>query len=286
MSMLQSETKPWTTERPPARWRVLGGTCGLLGIALVLLFLPIAQAASAGSSGTSIRAPFTGATGYSSTTVSASGCGAARIVDQPFFDASTGGVGFAARAHATPCSPTFGDFGSASASETVLVPFSVVAGTISIHAKWTVDAALGAHVGAATCALANSSYSYCYASAVSELSAYAYVYDITSGTYLFSHDYWAGALAESSFYASCYVGNCSSSFSGSQHVSVASNAIWSFRSLGLNPSDSYELEVSWYATVSMYDYTYLATLSGGGGSAWATMAGPGFGATLDAINLR
>jgi hypothetical protein len=286
MSTHQSETNGWTNERASGRNRGLGAACGLLGIVLVLLFLPIAQATSAGTNGTAIRAPFTGATGYGSTSVSASGCGSGRIVDHPSFDATKGGVGFAARAHATPCSPSFGDSGSASASETVLVPFSIVTGTTSIHAKWTVDAAMGSHVGAASCALSNATYSYCYASAYAELSAYAYVIDLTTGTYLFSHSYWAGALAESTFDASCYFGNCSSSFTGSQQVNVASNVIWSFRGLGLNPADSYELEVSWYATVSVYDYTYLATITGGSGSGWVAMAGPGFGATLDSINLR
>jgi hypothetical protein len=275
-----------TNVRPGRRWSMTGATCGLVGIALVLLLSPIAQAASVGGTHIAIRAPFVGATGYSSSSSSSSGCGVGKIPHAPSFDATTGKVAYALRAHSASCSSGFGDSGSASAGETVTVPISVVSGNDVIHAMWTVNASVGSRIGAASCQLTNASYSYCYAESYAELSGYAYLYDVTNDSYWYSNNDWAGAATSSSFYAYCYGGNCSTSLTGSQHVSLATNVVWTFRPHGLDATHSYELVMSWYADVSAYDYSYLGALSGANESATVTMAGPGYGATLDSITIR
>ncbi|MCI4343776.1 MAG: hypothetical protein L3J92_06665 [Thermoplasmata archaeon] len=286
MTNQPTETNLRANDRTPGRWRWNVATVGLLGIALILLVSPMAQAASVGGANITIRAPFAGATGSGGSSTSSSDCGAGRIVHQPMFWASTGLVSFSVRAHATSCTGAYGDSGSATASETVTVPIAVVTGNDVIHAKWTVDASIGARLGGASCTLTNSTYSYCYSEAYAELSGYAYLYDLTNGSYWWSTNYWSGAAASSSFYDYCYAGNCSTTVSGSQHVSIAANAVWNFRPHGLNSAHSYELVISWYADASAYDYTYLGMLTGASETGWVTMAGSGYGAWLDSITVR
>jgi len=286
MSDTPFESNLRSEERTPGQWKSGFATVGLLGIALILLVSPMAQAASVGGTNTPMKAPFVGATGSGGTSTSSSDCGTGKIVHQPIFSASTGLVSFSVRAHAASCTGAYGDSGSATASETVTVPIAVVTGNDVIHAKWTVDASIGARLGGASCTLTNSSYSYCYSEAYAEMSGYAYLYDLTNGSYWWSTNSWSGPVASSSFYDYCYAGNCSTTVSGNQHVSVAGNAVWNFRPHGLNSAHSYELVISWYADVSAYDSTYLGTLSGASEAGWVTMAGPGYGAWLDSITVR
>jgi hypothetical protein len=286
MSGITSESNPSSKGRSAVRWRLNVATVGLLGVALVLLVSPMAQAASAGAANTTIKAPFAGATGYGSTSTSNAGCGVGKIVHQPTFSASTGLASFSIRAHATSCAGGYGDSGSASAGETVTVPLSVVTGNDVIHATWTVDASVGARLGSTSCTLSNASYSYCYSETYAEMNGYAYLYDLTNGSYYASTNYWSGVAVSSSFYDSCYGGNCSTTVTGNQHVAIAGNVVWNFRPHAVNAAHSYELVMEWYADVSVYDYTYFGTLSGGTGTGWVTMAGPGYGAWLDSITVR
>ncbi|MCI4373797.1 MAG: hypothetical protein L3K02_09195 [Thermoplasmata archaeon] len=267
-------------------WGLKGATCGIVGVALLLLLSPAAQATSAGPAHITIKAPYTGSTGYRSSSSSSAGCGSGTIVRAPFFHPKAGGVGFSVRAHASACPPSYGDSGGASASELVTVPIPATTGNNIVHAKWSIDASLRSTIGAATCLLTNASYSDCYSTGYANLYGYAYLVDMTNGTYYVPDNYWAGAYAESSFYAYCYAGNCSSAVTGNAHVALASSFDWTFHAHGLVASHSYVLEFSWYADAYAYDYTYLATLTGASESAAVAMAGPGLGATLESITVR
>lgn len=272
-----------STEGRRRRWPSL--TFVLVGVAGLLLLAPISQAAAGGPPMVILKAPFTGVTTYPSTSTSSAGCGTGKVVRAPFFIPTTGKGGFSEKAHATSCPGLYGDSGSASAGLTVSVPIPAHSGTNVIHARWTVDASVGAQIGGANCLLYNTSYSYCYLGSYSSLSGYAYLIDVTNNSYWFGTTAWPGVYASSSLFASCYFGNCSLNVTGNQHFSVKTTVTWSFHANGLNPSHVYVLEVDWYSGVSVFDYSYQATLTGASEAGSVIMSGPGSGATLNWITI-
>ncbi|MCI4352559.1 MAG: hypothetical protein L3K14_04145 [Thermoplasmata archaeon] len=259
---------------------------GLLGVALLLLLAPLAEATASGTALVTIKAPFTGATSYPSSSLSSAGCGVGKIVRAPFFNLTNGRLGFSERAHANTCPGLYGDSGYTTASETVSVPIPAHSGTNSIHATWTLKASIASQLAGGTCALLNTTFSYCYAAASAQLYAYAYLIDTTNFTYWFGTTPWTGAAATSSLYDSCYLGNCTSNVTGNSHVSVNQKVVWSIHAKGLVASHVYILQVSWYSYVDAYDYTYDASLTGASESGLVTMAGPGSGAVLNSITIR
>jgi hypothetical protein len=279
-------TNPRLGGTAPGGWRWKGLSCGLVGIALLLVLAPAAQAATHGPVPITLKAPYVGSSSYVSTSVSAAGCGTAKIPHAPFFDATTGAGGFSLKAHAMACPPIYSDDGGASASVTVYVPIPAFTGNDVIHAKTSIQATLRAATGAATCALFNTTFSECYSSAYAELYGDAFLVDMTNGSYFIPDNYWGGAFAESSFYTYCYAGNCSSSTTGNVHLNVATSFVWTFHAHGLIASHSYVLELYWSGSASAYDDVYLASLSGASEAASVAMAGPGLGATLTSITIR
>jgi hypothetical protein len=258
----------------------------LVGVTALLFLAPAAQAASAGASTITLRAPYAGVTTYTSTSTSSSGCGVAKIPHGPNFSGTTGKGGFSASARATSCDPLLGDSGASSVEMTVLVPVPVYSGHDVIHASWTVGARVSSLIGGANCNLSNSTYSYCYVDASASFGGYAYLVDLTNGSYWFGPTNWAGTFAESTLYNYCYLGNCSLEYTGNTHVVVNTPVTWSFSARGLNPNDSFALEFIFYGYVSVYDVVYQGTLSGASESASIAMAGNGLGATLNSITIR
>ena len=133
------------------RWGAI--TFALLGITGLLILSPLAQAASAGPATIVVKAPYTGATTYTSTSTSSGGCAVGKIVRAPFFDANTGKGGFFLASHASSCAPLYGDSGGASAGLTVYVPIPVYTGHDVIHAQWTIKAAVTARIDRALAAI-------------------------------------------------------------------------------------------------------------------------------------
>jgi hypothetical protein len=266
-----------------ARWS--GLTLLLFGVVGLLVLSPIAQGASAGPSTVIIKAPYVGVLTYPSTSTSSSGCGAGKVVRAPFFTPSTGKSGFSIKAHADACAGLYGDSGGSSAALTLSVPIPAHSGTNVIHAKWTIQASVGARISVASCQLYNTTYSSCSVGAYSSLSAYAYLIDVTNDSYWFPTTTWAGVYASTSLYDACYGGNCSFSMTGNQHFSVNSAFVWTFHANGLNPSHVYQLQISWYSDASAYDYVYDGALSGASESASVNMAGPSFGAVLNWVSI-
>jgi len=286
MGILKVRGRERVGENARSVWKWKGVSLGLVGVALLLVLAPAAQAATAGPSHLTIKAPYVGATGFPSSSTSSYGCALGTVTHAPFFHPTTGGVGFSVRAHASSCLPTYTDSGSSSAGESIGVPIPAYTGNNIIHAKWSIDAMLKTSLGSPSCTLTNASYSYCFASASADLYGYAYLYDATNGTYWYPDNSWAGASVGSEISAFCYLGNCTSTFIGSAHLALATVMDWTFHAHGLVASHAYVLQFSWYADASASDYTYLATISGAYESASVSMAGPGLGATLESITVR
>jgi hypothetical protein len=286
MEILNSGTRYQPRATIASGWRLKAVSAGLVGVALLLVLAPAAQAASAGSTSLTLKAPYVGTTSYASRSVSVSWCGGANIGHGPSFDPATGRLGFSLKSHASACSPLFGDSASAYASETITVPISAFTGTNVIHAKWSINANLWSGIGSASCTLQNTTFSECYSSSYAEISGYGYLYDATNGSYYSASNYWDGTSTSSSFFASCYNGNCTSTLSGNAHLALATSFDWRFHATGLVASHSYVLEFSWYGEVYSYDGAYLGTLSEASEGSSLTMVGPGLGATLDWISIK
>lgn len=273
--------------------RTLGGigstflSAGLVGVAALLLLAPIAGAAASGATVTTLKAPFTGATTYPSSSLSSAGCAAAKMPHAPYFKTTTGIGGFSLRASAHACSGLFGDSASAFASETVLLPLPVHQGTNVIHAKWTVNATLGSHLGNSVCTLLNTTFSYCYSAADAQLYGYAYLIDMSNSSTWFGTTSWTGASASSTIYDSCDLGNCTSNVTGSMQFGLHNKGVtWTIHAGGLLTSHAYVLEIAWYSDAEAYDYAYDATLTGAAEYGFLTAAGPGFGVTLDWVTIQ
>jgi hypothetical protein len=288
-----SGTRIQREEVPTATWRSRSTTGALVGtvaaISLLMILMPTATAASAGSVASTIKvtAPYPGAAGYASTSLSQSGCGGAKVVKHPSFSAATGKGVLALSSHSALCSPVFGDYGSAGASLEITVPIHLPSGTHRIVANWNIAASLRTTLGSYGCTLNTTGfYSSCYAYADATLSAYPYLVDDTNGTYYFPTTYWQGLSADSYVSAFCYSGTCGVNFTGNDAMNVLSMLSWSIHASGLVSTHQYSLLFYLSGSVECYDSDYSATMTGGALTAAISLAGPSHGATLTSVVIH
>jgi hypothetical protein len=273
------------------RWMGTAAIGTLAFVALVTLLPP--GTALAGPMTTTIRitAPYHGAMVSPSMTLSTSGCGSASLITAPFFHPHSGHAGFSGSAATGGCSPTLGGFGSAYEAFYVSVPINVIPGQDKIVAKWSLHVSGGTTFHLGKCKMPvqtnTSGYSYCSAYASSTLSAYSYIYDTTNGSYVAAPTtYWAGLSNTSSFFVTCYLGNCTTytygtpgSFSFNGPLTVV------FHASGLLATHHYAMVANFYGSQYASQSSFGASLVHTHLSAWLNAGTFGNGLTLSSITI-
>lgn len=240
------------TAGPGPSLRRLGSavTLGVVVLALVGLVLPASAALGRPASGPTIRlqAPFVGATSGPVSSATMTGCGHAANVTPAYFHGRTGIGGFSGISRAGLCG---GTFGTATASYVIVtqVPIPSISGNHTISARWVVDAsgAQSLHLGKCRLAAAsNGTFSGCFASAFVTLSAYAYLYDATTGGLIRASHGWAGLSNGTNFAHYCDGVRCFQRLvAGLGTFAVSAPAVWNFHAMGLVPTDAYWLVTAW-----------------------------------------
>ncbi|HEV8050249.1 MAG TPA: hypothetical protein VGP88_06615 [Thermoplasmata archaeon] len=273
------------------RW--LGAAAmGTLGIAVLMVMIVPASAASAPAivHTVMITAPYTGAYSNPSMSVSTSGCGTAAVITAPFWHARTGDGGFSGRASGSSCAPIYSGSGYTTLGFTSYVPIVAMPGHDKIVVKWALDVTGAESIHSGACRVTSTTnYSECYESASSSLSGYAYLVDLTNGSYLGSSTtYWNGTGASSYALQYCYSGNCSTYAYGGTGGTFAlhGNVAWTFHVHGMLATHQYELVQSFTGYVSASSSVYgSATLQHGHASAWLNAGTFGNGIRLASITI-
>jgi len=274
------------------RW-VGAAAMGTLGIAVLMVLMVPASAASAPSvlHTIQITAPYTGAYASPSTSSSASGCAGTSVVTAPFWHARTGAGGFSGTARASDCAPILSGSASTDVGFLSYVPISVVSGHHTIVVKWSIRASGAESLHLGSCKIASlTNYSECYEDATIEITGSAYLVDQTNGSYVaYPTTPWAGIAASGFYYDYCYAGNCSTYSYGnaSGSFSVHTSVVWTFNAHGLVASHQYVLVQSFYGYVDAYSAVYgSATLHNGHATAWLNAGTFGNGLQLTSITVH
>jgi hypothetical protein len=278
--------------RGRARWAAGLGTGGVALWALVVL----STAASASAPPTAnvvhvvkVVAPYHGATGVPSTTLSTTGCAAASSVLAPTFVAKTGVASFASSSGASTCRTSKGNYASTDQSIEMSVPLPSLSGTQHIRAHWTFSLSGGQTLNAGRCSLSgpvtSTSYGGCYAYTGASFGAYEYVYDATNGTYFASTTSYHSWSNGTTYELSCYAGNCTTYTSGGPgSFTVSGPVTLSVLAPGLVASHHYvlvtTLEGSTYVDIAEFGTGHLHHA---GGTAWVNFGLFGNGGTLESI---
>jgi hypothetical protein len=283
--------REWT-DRARRRMGLAGGTAVLAVLAIVALSAGAGAAAPASVNSIIVVAPYSGAHGSPSSTLSTSGCASVRAPLAPSFHASMGSVGFASTTSAKTCPSSTGSSASVDQGMTVSVPLPSVSGNPHIRAHWAIAVNGGESLAIGRCApgniTGNASFAGCYAYAYTSFEASAYLYDSTTGTYLYPNGTSYYAISNYSDYSVyCYNNSCTRSlYGGPGSISASTTLTFGFATHGLVAADQYVL------VTSFYGYSFVETGSYGtghllhsSGSAYLNFGLFGDGGTLRSITV-
>jgi len=182
--------------------------------------------------------------------------------------------------------------GYASGEFEIAVPIKIATtGAHSVAAAWTISLTdsqkmtVGGVCPAVKLNSLGAGYSYCDASSEAYVSGYAYLVDVTNGTYFYSTTYWSGLFNYSSQYNDtyCYNFNCTSynyTYGTPSTFSGSASHTWYFNGTMVK-SHHYVLIAYMYGGASAYLYGFPKSTA----SAMVNMATLGNGAKLTGISV-
>lgn len=281
------------------------GTGG--GAVLVALVMVFGQASALVAPHTVMTAPYHKTAVGKSNYQDSSGCAKGKLVKPAGWRALTGIGKVAVKANAKACTGLlaaagWSSYGDAFGEFAPIIPLAMSPGVTSVSPSWTMTSkGVESFTTSGNCPSVTTftSYGYasqyCYASSSASLFAYAYVWDMTNGSYFFPSNYWPGHYNSTYMYNdtycysyTCYYYNYSyggnGGWSGSETVTLWINSTW------YTSAHSYALLLYVYASAyaDIYGYGYPVNNGGYPGASLAASvnmaSGPNY-ATLSSITL-
>jgi len=265
--------------------RLVGFTSagGAMAVALIMALSPAAAAA-----GHTYHAPYAGAVSQTYSSTSQSGCATGALTAPVNWSSTTGVLTMAAKASAKSCGVQLAgvggnSYGSAYGQAEVAIPIKAATSALhTITVNWKLHAVASTTFVPGTCTISTTTtfFQYCETGAGVSVYGFAYLVDLTNGTYFYPSNYWS-FYNESYNETYCYSGTCYNS-SGSFGYGSLGNVSW-FINGTLNKLDSYAIVTYMEGSAYAFAEAYTATLTGGSGSASISMAGGPNKATLSSI---